>query len=111
MNGVKVTKTVVSGIQVGQNPRHVCLTEGVVGSTCHHRLSSAAAVQQCSRQGLALCPRSCLGIGGHASGSRQGDPAVHWGLKSRKAVAGLLISDSRYTANMVAEHVVEEQST
>ena len=29
MNGVKVTKTVVGAIQVGQNPRHVCLTEGV----------------------------------------------------------------------------------
>ena len=26
-NGVKVTKTVVGAIQVGQNPRHVCLTE------------------------------------------------------------------------------------
>ena len=29
MNGVKVTKTVVGAIQVGQNPRHVCLAEGV----------------------------------------------------------------------------------
>ena len=36
------TKTVVGAIQVGQNPRHVCLTEGVVfGSTCQYRLSSA----------------------------------------------------------------------
>ena len=49
MNGVKVTKTVVCAIQVGQNPRHVWLTEGVFGSTCQYRLSSAAAVQQCSR--------------------------------------------------------------
>ena len=43
MNGVKVTKTVVGAIQVGQNPRHVCLTEGVCLVA---RVSTGSAVQQ-----------------------------------------------------------------
>ena len=47
MNGVKVTKTVVGAIQVCQNPRHVCLTEGVCLVA---RVSTGSAVQQqCSR--------------------------------------------------------------
>ena len=33
-------------------------------------------------------------------------PTVHQGLNSRKAVGGPFGSDSRYTANMVAEQVV-----
>ena len=43
MNGVKVTKTVVGAIQVGQNPRLVCLTEGVC---LVQRVSTGSAVQQ-----------------------------------------------------------------
>ena len=74
MNGVKVTKIVVGAIQVGQNPRHVCLTEGgVFGCTCQYRFSSAAAVQQIRVGALSPMP-SCLGIGGHPSGPRQGHP-------------------------------------
>ena len=43
MNGVKVTKTIVGAIQVGQNPRHVCLTEG---ECLVARVSTGSAVQQ-----------------------------------------------------------------
>ena len=43
------------------------------GSTCQYRLSSAAAVQQIRVGALSPMP-SCLGIGGHRSGSRQGHP-------------------------------------
>ena len=46
MNSVKVTKTVVGAVQVGQNPRHMRLTKGVFGSTCQHSLSTVQ--QQCS---------------------------------------------------------------
>ena len=85
-NGVKVTKTVVGAIQVGQNPRHVCLTEGVclvarvnTGSAVQQQCSSSAqqcsssatAVQQIRVDALSPMPSS-LGIGGHPSGSRQG---------------------------------------
>ena len=45
MNGVKVIKTVVGAIQVGQNPRQVCLTEGL----CVVARVNTAAVQQGSR--------------------------------------------------------------
>ena len=48
-NGVKVTQNVVGAIQVGQNPRQVCLTEGVclvarvnTGSAVQQQCSSAA---------------------------------------------------------------------
>ena len=70
-------------------------------------LSSAAAVQQIRVGALSPMP-SCLGIGRHPSGSRR-TPTVHWGLNSRKAVGGPLGSDSRYTANMVAEQVVKNR--
>ena len=33
-------------------------------------------------------------------------PTEHWGLNSSKVVGGPFGSDSRYTANMVAERVV-----
>ena len=49
---MKVTKTVVGAIQVGHNPRHVCLTEGVCMVA---RVSSASAAQQQIRVG-ALSP-------------------------------------------------------
>ena len=78
------------------------------GSTSQYRLSSAAAVQQI-RVGALFSMPSCLGIGGHPSASRQGQPTVHWGLNSRKAVGGPFGSDSRYMANMVAEQVVENR--
>ena len=55
MNGVKVTKTVVGAIQVGQNPRHVCLIEGVCLVA---RVNTGSAVHQCSRKGLALSETS-----------------------------------------------------
>ena len=70
MNGVKVTKTVVGAIQVGQNPRNVCLTEGMCLVA---RVSTGSAVQQMRYGALSLMP-SCLGIGGHPSGSWQGHP-------------------------------------
>ena len=44
---------------------------GVFGSTCQYRLSSAAAVQQIRVGALSPMP-SCMGIGGHPSGSWQG---------------------------------------
>ena len=57
MNGVKETKTVAGAIQVGHNPRHVCLTEGVCLVA---RVSTGSAAQQQRRRaaarGLALCP-------------------------------------------------------
>ena len=67
MNGVKVAKTVVVAIQVGQNPRHVCLTEGVCLAA---RVNKGSAVQQQQRVGAASPMPSCLGIGGHPSGCR-----------------------------------------
>ena len=55
---VKVTKTIVGAIQVDQNPRHVCLTEGVclvagvnTGSAAQQQRSSAAD------EGWRFCPR------------------------------------------------------
>ena len=56
MNGVKVTKTVVGAIQVGQSLRPVCSTEGVClqhVSVQAQQCSSSAGVQQIR----ALCPR------------------------------------------------------
>ena len=78
MNGVKVTKTVVGAIQVGQNPRHVCLIEGVCFVV---RVSTGSAVQQqqCSSvadKGWRFVPDAIL-LGGHRrapSGRRQGHP-------------------------------------
>ena len=46
---------------------------GVFGSSRQYRLSSAAAVQQIRVGAWSPMP-SCLGIGGHPSGSRQGHP-------------------------------------
>ena len=84
MNGVKVTKTVVGAIQVGQNPRHVCLTEGVClvarDSTASAQCSSSAAVQQMRVGALSPMP-SCLGIGGHPNRSLQGHPR-HTGART-----------------------------
>ena len=101
MNGVKVTTTVVGAIQVGQNPRHMCLTVGVClvarVSTGSAVQCSSAAVQQIRVGALSPMP-SCL-IRGHPSGSRQRTPTAHWGLKSRRVVGGPFGSDSRYTAN------------
>ena len=82
-------------------------SDKLFGSTCQYRLS-IAAVQQIRVGALSPMP-SCLGIGGHSSGSRQGHPQYDWGLNSRKAVGGLFGSDSRYTANMVAEQVVQNR--
>ena len=70
MNGVKVTKTVVGAIRVGQNPRHVCLTEDMCVVA---RVSTYSAVQQIRVGALSPMP-SCLGIGGHPRGSRHGHP-------------------------------------
>ena len=73
MSGVKVTKTVAGAIQVGQNRRH---RRGVFGSTCQHRLSSAAAVHQCGGWVLVPCPRY------HPAWASEGTPVGHWGLKA-----------------------------
>ena len=57
MNGVKVSKTVVGAVQVGQNPRHVCLAEGVCLAA---RVNTCPAVQQQSSSAADkgwLCPR------------------------------------------------------
>ena len=52
---------------------HVLDRRGVLGSISQYRLSSGAAVQQIRVGALSLMP-SCLGIGGHPSGSLQGHP-------------------------------------
>ena len=70
------------------------------------RASAGSAVQLIRVGALSPMP-SCLGIGGHTNGSRQGQ--VHWGPKSRKAVSGQFGSDSSYTANTVAEQVVKNR--
>ena len=41
-----------------------------------------------TRVGALLPMPSCLGIGGHPSGSRQGHPTVHWGPNNGEAVGG-----------------------
>ena len=74
------------------------------GSTCQNRLTSAAAVQQIRVGALSAVP-PCLALEGTPVGPAR-TPPVHWGLNSRKAVGGPFGSDSRYTANMVAERVV-----
>ena len=76
------------------------------GSTSQYRLSSAAAVQQMRVGALSPMP-SCLGIGWVPAKTL----TAHWGLNSRKAVGGPFGSDSRYTANMVAEQVVKNRSS
>ena len=90
---MKVTKTVVGAIQVGLNPRHVCLIEGVC-LVARDRLSSAA------EKGWRFVPDAILP--GHRRAPQCAPartPTVHWGLNSRKAVGGPFRSDSRYTAN------------
>ena len=57
MNGVKVTKTVVGAMQVGQ---HVCLTEGVCLVA---RVSTGSAVKQCSSAAGTLGPGQREGRG------------------------------------------------
>ena len=102
MNGVKVTKTVVGAIQVGQNPRHVCLAEGVCLVA---RVNTGSAVQQqCSSaadKGWRFVPDAILP--GHRRAPQwvpARTPTEHWGLDSRKAVGGPFGSDSSYTANI-----------
>ena len=111
MNGVKVTRTVVGAIQVGQNPRHVCLAEGVCLAA---RVNTGSAVQQqCSSaadKGWRFVPDAILP--GHRRAPQwvpARTPTVHWGLNSRKAVGGPFGSDSRHAANMVAEQVVKSR--
>ena len=75
--------------------------------------TSAAVLHQCSSaagKGWRFVPRC------HPAWSSEGtpvgpgkDPPVHWGLNSRKAVGGPFGSDTRYTANMVVEQVVENK--
>ena len=77
------------------------------GSTFQYRLSSAAAVQIRVR---AFVPNDVLP--GHRRAPQwvqARTPTVHLGSDSGKAVAGPSRSDSRYTANMVAELVVENR--
>ena len=87
MNGVKVTKTVVRIIHVGQKPRtRVLDRRSVLGSTCQDRLSSAAAVQQqCSSaadKAWRFVPDAILP--GHRRAPQwvpARTPTLHWGLK------------------------------
>ena len=77
---------------------------GVFGGTCQYRLSSAAG------KGWRFVPDAILL--GHRRAPQwvlARTPAVHWGLNSRKAVGGPFGSDSRDTANMVAELVVKNR--
>ena len=70
------------------------------GSTCQYRLNSAA------EKGWRFVPDAILL--GHRRAPQwvpARTPTVHWGLNSRKAEGGPFGSDSRYTANMVAEQV------
>ena len=100
MNGVKVTKTVVGAIQGGQNPRHVCLSEGVCLVA---RVNTGSAVQQCNSaadRGWRIVPDAILRRHRRAPQKVPArTPPVHWGLNGRKAVGGPFGSDSRYTAN------------
>ena len=111
MNGVKVTKTVVGAIQVGQNPRHLWLTEGVCLVA---RVNTGSAVQQQSSsaadEGWRFVPDAILP--GHRSAPQwvpARTPTVHWGADSGKAVGGSSKPDSRHTANMAAEQVVKNR--
>ena len=106
MNGVKVTKTVAGAIRVGQNPRHVCLTEGVCVCVVA-RVSTGSAVQQTRVGALSPMP-SCLGIGGHPRGSRHGHPPYTGaGTAGRPRVARQ--DQTADTAKMVAEQVVKNR--
>ena len=76
--------------------------ECVCGSTCNHgstrahvTSSACSTVSSSSQRVGALSPiPSCLGIGGHPSGSRQGHLRYIWGPISGKAVGGPSRSDS-----------------
>ena len=88
MNSVKVTKTVVGAIQVGQNPRHVCLTKGVCLVS---RVNTGSAVQRSSAADKCwrFVPDAILP--GHRRAPQwvpARTPTVHWCLNSRKAVGG-----------------------
>ena len=85
---MKVTETVVGAIQVGQNPRHVCLTERVCLVA---RVSTGSAVQQqCSSaadNGWRFVPDAILP--GHRRAPKWIEaraPTVLWGPDSGKAV-------------------------
>ena len=106
MKSVKVTKTVVGAIQVGQNPQHVCFTEGVC--LVAHVSTGSAVQQQCSSsaadKGWRFVPDAIM------SGHRRAPqwvptrtPTVHWGLNRRRALDGPFGSDSRNTANTQAK--------
>ena len=111
MSSVKVTKIVVGAFQVGQNPRHVCLTEGVC--LVAHVNTGSAVQQQCSiatDKGWRFVPDAILP--GHRRAPQwvpARTPTVHQGLNSRRAVGGPFGTDSRNTGNMAAEQVVEHR--
>ena len=76
MNRVKVTETVVGAIQVGQKPRHVCLTEGVF---------LVARVSAAVQQKRVFVPDVILP--GHRRAPQwvlARTPTAHWGLDSRR---------------------------
>ena len=75
------------------------------------RVNTGSAVQQCSTEGLALCPRCHLAWASEGTpvGPGKDTHSTLEGLNSRKAVGGPFGSDSRYTANMVSEQVVKNR--
>ena len=101
MNGVKVTKTVVGALQVGQNLQHMCVTDGVCLVS---RVNTGSAVQQqCSSAADQCWPfvpdAILLGHRRAPQWVRARTLTVHWGLNSRKAVGGPCGADSGCTAN------------
>ena len=70
--------------------QRVCESMSNVDRTRTHAAvspSSCSSSRAAARGALSLIP-FCLGISGHSSESRQGQPTVHWGPISGKAVGG-----------------------
>ena len=87
MNGVKVTKTVVRAIHVGQNPRYVCLTAGCVWQ--HVSVQAQQCSSSAADKGWRFVPDAILP--GHRRAPQwvpTRTPTAHCGLNSRKAVGG-----------------------
>ena len=96
-NGVKVTTTVVGAIQVGQNPRHVCLTEGAC-LVARVRTSSSAA-----DKGWRSVPDAILLGHRRAFQSWQGHPQCIGARIAGRLWMARFGSDIKCAANVVAE--------
>ena len=77
----------------------------VCGSTLNDGRTRAhvSSSVQCSSHALSTIP-SCLGIGGHPTGSRQRTPTVHCGPISGKAVGGPNHSSAQRTVQIHPKH-------